>query len=543
MRFYLKKVMLTIVLIANVLLIFSQTAGEKAFVTTALSFADGNWPEKDETAKLDKLEPAAAVKYVAKKAGVISQSQSNALTDEKVISINDQRATDLRTVPYGFIIGFVNTMGGKKVSHVMIALGKGVALGTDNYKNIGMGTNDKWEMINLSTLHYDLDGGLATMKGNFFIVCKSVDQILNTNASRLPPAQMDQAAASKNNDYTSPSAAVKNSGTYTATPSAVKSNDPVNNTAASATKPRNDPAEYRRISDSLNKAEREKRKSVTNGNLPLPGMAPAIPAEPTGHTVTAPAEPADNGNEQTNRRTATNTGRSANNRPAVPAEPANHAVTAPAEPGDNGNEQTNRRTATNTGRSANSRPAVPAEPAGNAVAPPAEPQDTRSAPATNRSTTRTVPPPPANEKPVAPAEPPLPGKQHPPGGEYSSAGIVFNPMMDIDRKKIYTVKDWSNYGDPANPNPALNQFALFKQKKPANSKIVNVVEYVTVAYNFYNNHPVAQEIQLDNGDLVLYDAAINLLAVYDKEGKPKEMFCPDSKEELFTKYKVKAGKQ
>jgi hypothetical protein len=124
---------------------------------------------------------------------------------------------------------------------------------------------------------------------------------------------------------------------------------------------------------------------------------------------------------------------------------------------------------------------------------------------------------------------------------YSNAGITFNPMMDIQHVGKYTVKDWSSYGDPANPNPALTQFAIFKQKNPANSKVMNVVQYVAVAYNFKNNHPQAQELTLDNGDLVVYDSIINLFALYDSEGKPKEMYCPSSKSEIFNKYKLRAN--
>ncbi|MES2849846.1 MAG: hypothetical protein V4685_12370 [Bacteroidota bacterium] len=620
MRSLIKKIALLAVALYGTSIAGAQSQKENDFVKTAMTFANGQWTEKDEASKLDKLQPAAAVKYVAKKANVISQSQSNALKDDRIISPDDKAVSNVLQIPAGYIIGIVES---GKVVHVMISFGNGAAYGTDNLAKIGIGNNDKWESVRLPNLvKGDVYNSFSYRGKTFSLVCKSVDEILNTNSPKTVAAKpqggnFNQTAGNrsnsqnkKNDTYSSAGLNVQDTVDYTganfvdvkeiekdhdaevarrqnnrtannnnsnyddidkATGQVKRnsSNTTANNNNSnyddidkatgqvkrnsSNTTANNNNSNYDDIDKATGQVKRNTNNKATNSsNNSNTGDYVELPLDANGRVINNQDSRTNNNNSNsagnTNRQNSGAKNNNSNDYVELPLDANGRVINNKDSRSSNNNNSsnsgTNQRGTTRT---------IPPEPANQKPVTPAEPP----MPKTNR----TVPPEPANQYPTTPQEPPMPSQQNSqpvkkypvpqppkdnaaqsnPSDGYSSDGISFNPMMDIKNTGKYTVKDWSSYGDPANPNPALNQFAIFKQKKPLNSKIMNVVQYVTVAYNFKNDHPTAQEVKMPNGDLVIYEANINLLAVYDTEGKPKEMYCPASKEELFNKYQLKAN--
>ncbi len=458
---------------------YAQTEKETAFINTARTFASGLWEDKDEASKLDKLQPAAAVKYVAKKAEVISQSQSNSLTDSKVINAKDKMVSDIALIPAGYIIGFGD---GVSVQHVMISVGNGMAYGTDNYKNIGLGTNDKWELIALKDFVRTATNEWKYKNKTFLVVSKSVDEILNTNSY----AVKDKSSSINSKDLHQQG--VNDKVDWNNTVPKPNETVAVNKQPATNQRPANN--NYGSVNDLKKPATTETvydKVKTTDYNEQDPNRTPnKVPANSNYGTVPANQRPA-NGNYGSVEDTR--------------GKPAKKTVSNTQELNDD------------------NEPVPPTEPKENG------PKNLPNPPVPKEPTTGNV---------TAPAEPVL-GDPN-----YATIPLPFNPMIDIKNVNKHTTKDWSTMGDPGNANPAMRQFQIFQQKKPRNSKVVSLNQYIAVAFNFLADHPVAQEVKMPNGDLVLYDANINLLAVYDNQGKPKEMYCPDSKEELFKKYQIKA---
>lgn len=581
----------------------AQTKNENDLAATATTFANGQWADKAEMKKLDGLTSAAAVKYVAKKAEIISQSQSNALRDDRIISPGDEPLTDILNLKLGWILGFVEN---GKVVHVMISLGHRAAAGTGNLSRLGLGNTGKWEIVDLSAIKKIGDGQFMLNRKPVIIVCKSADQILNTNSKAavkdpLPMNSKDNYLRDSENKQKEANEQPVNQPAGNAPPGNAPNPVPKKDDDSDVPNIKLSPAEQKISSANHNNwvkafdfAVNTRKLSYQDINkiqlLDAVGAVKFIAvqagiinageaAQINNQTIISPADKGvvnikdiENGeiigfvrngkiehimiagaygdafginNLRTIGQGRDGVWEKLKLNPALLARNGFSLVTKSAID--------ITKTLVVPPAPANDKPVTPPEPPlPKTQVPPAPANDKPVTPPEPPLPKKQVPPAPANDKPVTPPEPSLPAQNYPPppppnnnGAKtnptdgYTSAGLAFNPMIDIRNVGKYTVKDWSSYGDPANPNPALTQFAIFKAKKPANSKIMNVMQYVAVAYDFRDDHPTAEELRMANGDLVIYDASFNLLAVYDKDGKPKEMYCPESKGEMFNKYKLK----
>lgn len=156
----------------------AQTQKEMAFANVALNYVKA--ADQSELLQASRLDPAEAVKFCLKKAGIINDAQARALPANNILSSNGQQVTILSGIPAGHIIGFVKN---GKVYHVMVSMGLGVAIGIKNLKNTGLGTNDKWEQLNLMYLPKAGSGiGFTSNGTSFTLVSMPAEQIANTNA-------------------------------------------------------------------------------------------------------------------------------------------------------------------------------------------------------------------------------------------------------------------------------------------------------------------------------------------------------------------------
>lgn len=76
----------------------------------------------------------------------------------------------LNLIPPGSIIGFYRTGGQRMLSHVMISLGQGVAIGTNNASVFGVASGVMPQIIDLNTNAYAI-GRIFTSVGGTFEIC------------------------------------------------------------------------------------------------------------------------------------------------------------------------------------------------------------------------------------------------------------------------------------------------------------------------------------------------------------------------------------
>ena len=155
----------------------AQTQKEMAFANTALNYVKA--ADQSELIQASRLDPAEAIKFCLKKAGIINDAEARTLQAYNIISANGQQVTIVSGIPAGHIIGFVKN---GKVFHVMVSMGLGVAIGIKNLKNAGLGTNDKWEQLNLMRLPKAMSGiGFTSNGTNFTLVSMPAEQIASAN--------------------------------------------------------------------------------------------------------------------------------------------------------------------------------------------------------------------------------------------------------------------------------------------------------------------------------------------------------------------------
>jgi len=106
--------------------------------------------------KINTLKSWDAVKYCAKKAGIITESQSKSLKSSAIVNAKGFKVKSHTKIPSGYIIGFFNK---GKLIHTMISTGNGKAVGVNNKTAIGIGTNKKWEEISLQQLKFTVGKG------------------------------------------------------------------------------------------------------------------------------------------------------------------------------------------------------------------------------------------------------------------------------------------------------------------------------------------------------------------------------------------------
>jgi hypothetical protein len=127
--------------------------------------------------KLNKLASWDAVKYCAKQAKVISQSESNKLNSRNIIHHKDKKVASSTNIPPGDIIGFFDK---NTLVHCMISTGSGKAVGTGNKMNIGQGKDNVWEEISLQNLKIRQGYATFTFKSKTItVVHKPATEILN----------------------------------------------------------------------------------------------------------------------------------------------------------------------------------------------------------------------------------------------------------------------------------------------------------------------------------------------------------------------------
>lgn len=129
--------------------------------------------------KLNTLKSWDAVKYCAKKAGIITEKQSKSLSSMKIVNANGFKVKSHTRIPSGYIIGFFSN---GKLIHAMISTGKGKAVGVNNKKAIGIGTDKKWEEVTLQQLKFKDGYGTFQYAGKTIaMVEKPASKILDIN--------------------------------------------------------------------------------------------------------------------------------------------------------------------------------------------------------------------------------------------------------------------------------------------------------------------------------------------------------------------------
>lgn len=153
-----------------------------------------------EGLKINTLKSWDAVKYCAKKAGIITQSQSNALSSSRMMNKAGFKVKSLTKIPAGYLIGFYQK---GRLVHMMISTGNGKAVGVNNQTAIGLGKNKVWEEISLQQLTFRIGyGTFMHSKGQISMVLKPASKILDTNYYKKNASKTYNRDDRKNVPYT-----------------------------------------------------------------------------------------------------------------------------------------------------------------------------------------------------------------------------------------------------------------------------------------------------------------------------------------------------
>ncbi len=149
---------------------FGQSPTEKNFAAQAKALASNGGAE------VAGLDAAGAIKYCAVAAGIISDAQAANLAPNMMITPQDKTVMSVKNIPEGQVIGF---MANGRLVHMMISVGGGQAAGINNLQGMGMGTNGRWELIDLKKLVVNQTGNGFSFKGlNISVVSKPGDKLI-----------------------------------------------------------------------------------------------------------------------------------------------------------------------------------------------------------------------------------------------------------------------------------------------------------------------------------------------------------------------------
>ena len=171
---------------------YSQTPTEKAFAAQAKALAANGGAE------VSGMDAAGAIKYCAVAAGIISDAQAANLAPNMIISPQEKVVMSVKNIPEGQVIGF---MANGRMVHMMISVGGGQAAGINNLQGMGMGTNGRWELIDLKKLVVNQTGNGFSFKGqNISVVGKPGDKL----ASGVNTRGTQQSTANNNKEPVKP---------------------------------------------------------------------------------------------------------------------------------------------------------------------------------------------------------------------------------------------------------------------------------------------------------------------------------------------------